>query len=119
MHFFDSYAIIELFDGNPNYRKYAEEPLVTSVMNLAEVHYYYLKYGNEKGFFRLLSGMPLELLEISPRIVYNAMRFRYEHRKKKLSMIDCVGYSLAQTNNFVFLTGDKEFKDHPNVEWVP
>ncbi len=118
MFFFDSYAIIELFAGNPAYAKYASEQIVTSAMNLGEVQYHYLKYGHEQQFFQVLSQKEVECLEILPKTVYSAMRLRYENRKKRLSIVDCVGYTLAEENGLTFLTGDKEFEKMPGVEFV-
>jgi uncharacterized protein len=37
---------------------------------------------------------------------------------KKLSTIDCVGYSVANRLNIPFLTGDREFADMDNVQFV-
>ena len=37
---------------------------------------------------------------------------------KKLSTIDCVGYSVANRLNIPFLTGDREFADMDNVRFV-
>jgi len=36
-YFWDTYAIIELENGNPKYEKYANEPVVLTLFNLAEV----------------------------------------------------------------------------------
>ena len=33
-------------------------------------------------------------------------------------MTDCVGYVVAKRVGVKFLTGDREFKDMPNVEFV-
>jgi PIN domain nuclease of toxin-antitoxin system len=37
---------------------------------------------------------------------------------KKLSTIDCVGYSVANRLKIPFLTGDREFADMSNVQFV-
>lgn len=37
---------------------------------------------------------------------------------KKLSTIDCVGYSVANRLKIPFLTGDREFADMGNVQFV-
>jgi len=39
-------------------------------------------------------------------------------RRKKLSTIDCVGYAVANRLNVPFLTGDREFADMDNVQFV-
>ena len=43
---------------------------------------------------------------------------QYENKKKDLSYIDALGYNMALKNKIPFLTGDKEFKDLPNVIFV-
>ena len=35
-YFFDSYAVVELMKGNPNYARYANEEVVLTFFNLAE-----------------------------------------------------------------------------------
>ena len=40
------------------------------------------------------------------------------HRKQDLSMTDCVGYVVAKRLGVKFLTGDKEFRNFQNVEFV-
>ena len=37
---------------------------------------------------------------------------------KTLSTIDCVGYSVANRLNIPFLTGDPEFADMDNVQFI-
>ena len=52
--------------------------------------------------------------EISNDILKEAMKFR----KRNLPSADCIGYIFAMKNNLIFLTGDKEFPDLKNVEFV-
>jgi uncharacterized protein len=47
-----------------------------------------------------------------------AMQRTYSQEKRKFSLIDCVGYSVAESLTIPFLTGDKEFEDLPNVVYV-
>jgi predicted nucleic acid-binding protein len=46
------------------------------------------------------------------------MKFRKKNKKRNLSYADCIGYIYALKNNLIFLTGDKEFEDLKNVEFV-
>jgi len=41
-----------------------------------------------------------------------------ENKKKNLSFFDCAGYIFARENNYKFVTGDKEFENLPNVEYI-
>lgn len=118
MFFFDSYAIIELLNGNPDYTKYSGEILITTSLNLAEVYYHYLKEGKGNEFLKKIDLERVECLTITPEDAYSAMRFRYEHRKQKYSFADALGYTISMSKGLRFLTGDKEFMHQPNVEFV-
>ena len=45
-------------------------------------------------------------------------KLRLKHKKRDLSMTDCIGYAIAKRLGIKFLTGDKEFKDFENVEFI-
>ena len=47
-----------------------------------------------------------------------AVRFRIDNNKQNLSFFDCVGYIFAVENSMKFVTGDREFKDKPQVEFL-
>ena len=47
-----------------------------------------------------------------------AMRRKYSQEGRKFSLIDCVGYSVAESLTIPFLTGDREFEDLPIVKYV-
>jgi predicted nucleic acid-binding protein len=46
------------------------------------------------------------------------MRRTYSREGRKFSLIDCVGYSVAESLSIPFLTGDREFEELPGVEYV-
>ena len=46
------------------------------------------------------------------------MGFRFNNLKKDISMTDCIGYFLAKSLGIKFLTGDKEFENMKDVEFV-
>lgn len=50
--------------------------------------------------------------------IRNAAKLRVQHKKRDLSMTDCIGFALAKRLGIKFLTGDKEFKEMENVEFV-
>jgi len=111
MLFFDTYAIIEIVRGNPAYRAYENEPMRTSLLNLGELHYNLLKELNPYLADEWFERLKPFIVEFDAEIMRNAMIFKFAHRKRKLSTPDCVGYGLA--------TGDRQFQDLPNVEFVP
>lgn len=117
-YFFDTYAIIELIKGNPNYESVEDHLIMTSVMNLAEVYYALLLAHGKEITDSILENLNIEFLEITSKISIESAFFRYKNKKNNFSYIDCVGYITALRNNLLFLTGDKEFKNFDNVEFV-
>lgn len=117
-YFFDSYAIIELIKGNEKYNFVEDCIITTSSMNLAEVYYALLIAENKETADKIIDSLNVELIEISSEIALKSALFRFENKKSKLSYIDCIGYILAKNNNLLFLTGDKEFENLLNVEFV-
>jgi len=118
MLFFDTYAIFEIINSNPEYQRFSGETIITSVLNIGELYYGLLKQGNRAKADAWVERLQADLIEIDPETMKRAMTFKYVNRKKKLSMVDCVGYVLAHKLGVRFLTGDKEFKDLAGVEFV-
>jgi len=117
-YFFDSYAIIELLKGNENYSKFRDFPATISQWNLAEIYYnsiINLVLGNPEEIYNIYKDA---VIEIDDDSLKEAMRFRKENKKKDVSYTDCIGYIYAMRNGLKFLTGDKEFENMPNVEFV-
>jgi uncharacterized protein len=117
-YFFDSYAIIEIINGNENYRFVANSNIITSTMNLAEVYYALLIGKNKETAELVLEKFDFEFLDVTSEIAIDSALFRYKHKKQKLSYIDCVGYILSKKNGLAFLTGDKEFEKIDGVKFV-
>jgi hypothetical protein len=117
-YFFDSYAIIELVSGNPVYAKFAEEPVTITIFNLAEIYYSALNNIDELKTEEIYEKYKWCVVEISDEVLKEAMKFRKNNKKRNLSYSDCIGYISALKNNLKFLTGDKEFKNLDNVEFV-
>ena len=118
IYFFDTYALFEIVHGNINYFNYKKAEIITTKLNLMELHYrLLLLYGKsyaEKAYKKFLPFV----FEISDEIIKLANEFKLKYKKRKLSYVDCIGYILAKSNNAKFLTGDKEFKGMDNVEFV-
>ena len=118
IYFFDSYAIMELIKKNPDYERFKRFNLVTSVLNVGEIYAIFLREDGKKkadGWFR---NWNFELLEITSDVIVKAVYFRYLNKGKNLSLTDVVGYILSLKHKLKFLTGDNQFKDMPNVEFV-
>ncbi|MDO8468041.1 MAG: PIN domain-containing protein [Nanoarchaeota archaeon] len=117
-YFFDTYAIIEILNQNPSYEKYKDKIATITIFNLSEIYYYCLNNLNSFGAEEIYNKYREAVVKVSDSIIKNAMMFRKNNKKKDLSYADCIGYIYASKNNIKFLTGDKEFKNMKNVEFV-
>ncbi|MBI4361855.1 MAG: PIN domain-containing protein [Euryarchaeota archaeon] len=118
-YFFDTYALMAVFEGTESYHSYAGPGvrIATTELNLMEFAYVALRKGRpraivERKFHDLLpycrplfSGLLLE-----------AALFRTRH--PRMSYIDCIGYRMARELNVPFLTGDDAFRGMEGVEFV-
>ena len=118
MIFFDSYAILEIIAGNEEYERFKGDSVITNTLNLSEVFYSLLKEGSEKQAKEIIEQIDFEVIELSEEIAVESAMFRRRNKEKKLSYADCIGYVTALKNGMKFLTGDKEFENFKNVEFV-
>lgn len=114
--FFDTYAFFEILEGNQAYKKYQDVEAVTTIFNLAELNYSLKK---EKG--KAFADATVEnyancLVDVTIEDVKEAMDLKVQ--KKSLSIPDVIGYTIAKKLKVKFLTGDSEFENLPNVEFV-
>ncbi|MEK6876761.1 MAG: hypothetical protein AABX63_05070 [Nanoarchaeota archaeon] len=118
-YFYDSYAVIEYINDNPKFARYFEENAGSlAITNVMEIYYSsLLEAGVEKANIIIEGLWPL-IIHPTKETVKKAMQFRAKQKKRKMSYADCIGYILALENKIIFLTGDKEFRDMPNVEFV-
>jgi len=117
-YFFDSYAIIEIIEGNQDYEKFSNIMFITNALHLSEVFYYLLRTTNEETANKIIGKLNFEFLEITPELAIEASKFKHRHKKEKLSFADCIGYITSIKNDLTFLTGDGDFKDKENVEFI-
>ena len=118
MYFFDTYAIIEILKNNQKYLPYQEYPVIITPLNLIEITYsVLLDYGEERSkiIYKLFCDC---VEEIDETIILQALEFRKQYNKRNLSYADCMGYTYALLNNLKFLTGNEQFKDLPQVEFI-
>ena len=120
MHYFaDSYAIIDYLKGNKKYEKYFKEnEIITTRLNLLEVYYSKLAEGNKENAEKYFNQFLSKTIEVEDEILKKAAEFRLNKKKQNISYIDAIGYEIAKEKKIKFLTGDKEFKGMPNVEFV-
>ena len=118
-YFFDSYAFFEIINGNHNYEKFTTDTaIITTKLSLMELHYGLLElYGKEEAD-KYYDKFTKFAIDFDDDIIKLANQFKRVMKTRKLTNIDCIGYTLAKLRNVKFLTGDKEFKDIENVEYV-
>jgi len=117
---FDTYALIALLEGNPAYLKHSRAIMVINDFIFAEYCYLtlrrYVDYPEEAD--TKARSVINTILSLSKDVIMDAMKFRYENRKKDMSATDCVSYIHARQLGIPFLTGDCAFEGLPGVEFV-
>jgi len=120
MYFFDTYALLEIFYGNERYRKYLDEDVITTKLNLMEIYYHMLREEGEDFANQYYDETVEYAIDFDDRDIKESMRFRLNMKKEKknLSYVDALGYVIAEKLGIKFLTGDNAFEGMDNVEYV-
>ncbi len=116
--FFDSYALVELYEGNINYARFENVKAITSYLNAYETYYILRKKYPERDLEEYFHVLKRICTKLKFEWIKKAVEFRLNNKKRKLSYADCIGYIIAQELGVKFLTGDNQFKDITNVEFV-
>ena len=120
MYYADTYALIEILRGNPNYKPY--KAIITSEFNLLELAYAITRDYNPDKAKEILGRVRKEIPIIHPtdEDYIDAARFKLQQKRKgkNISLIDALGYTIAKKTGIPFLTGDQAFEDIENVEYV-
>lgn len=114
--FFDTYALFEVMRGNPTYAPYVNLGAITTIFNIAELNYGLKKEMSVRAADELTAEYEPLIVEVTSEDVKKAMTFRLKH--KDMSIPDVIGYIVAQRYGVPFLTGDEDFKDMIDVEFV-
>lgn len=117
-YFFDTYAILEILKKNDKYLKYKDSKIVLTIFNLVELHYQILREFGEELANKILDEYSEFAMNVDIDIIKEANKFKLLHKKQKMSAPDVVGYKMAKKLGIKFLTGDKEFENLENVEFV-
>jgi predicted nucleic acid-binding protein len=118
-YFADTFAIIEYLKDNPKFTAYFEKhEIITTRLNLMELYYSALQEVGEEMAEKQFTSFLSRAVEIEDSHLKSAAKMRFHHKKNNLSYVDCIGYSIANNERVKFLTGDKEFKEMKNVEWI-
>src|SRR3989344_907661 len=117
--FFDTYALVEIGKGNPNYLKFRENVgMVLTKLNLLEYSYFLIREKREKEIEEVFLHLSPFCVDYGDEVLVDAAKMKFHFVKEKLSFVDCIGYFLAKKHGVKFLTGDEKFKGKDNVEFV-
>ncbi len=117
-YFFDTYALVEMIVGNPNYNRFKEFFIITTKLNLIELHYALLRIYNKEIANNYYDFFIKFVKDIDDDTIKNANEFKFINKKRNLSYVDCIGYFTAKKFGIKFLTGDKEFENLEDVEFI-
>lgn len=116
-YFYDTYALVEVFKGNPNYAGFViEKDGATSRFNLMELYRFLLRTSGKKKANEHYDALLPFAVEFDDEDIKGAVLLK--EKNKDLSYIDCLGYSLSLRLDLKFLTGDREFSGLKSVEFV-
>ena len=117
-YFFDTYAIFEVVGGNQAYNKYLNKTIILTKLNIFELFHNALRDLSEEKANDLMEEYYPLVVDYDKRTIVEACKLKLQYKKRNLSMTDCVGYIVAKNLGIKFLTGDKEFENLENVEFV-
>ena len=118
MHYFDTYALIQIAKGDKNYLPFTKTSIVTTLLNLYELHYILSKEKNEQLAEKFFDRLLPFCVDFSSEDIKTASKFRLEHQKKSLSYVDALGYVISLRLGMPFLTGDDAFTNFPGVLFI-
>jgi len=114
--FFDTYAFIEVIRGNPSYKKFENVPVITTIFNIAELSYILKKEMSKEKADEYAEQYNAFVVAVTIEDIKNATDFKIKNRE--FSLPDAVGYTVAKKYGAKFLTGDEDFKNMSDVEFV-
>ena len=116
--FFDTYALIEILRGNPAYASFQEATPIINQFVFAELCTKLVKEVGEQAAFVYADQYIPSVVLTENSAIKEAAVLRCKWHKMRVSFTDCLGYVQAKRMGIKFLTGDKEFKEMDNVEFV-
>lgn len=116
--FFDTYALIAFLEEKESYKKFEDTPIITSFYNIYELTYYIIRDYSREEAKKVLDKLNYNLLKPEEKDLIKASKFKFKNKDRMLSYVDCMGYILAKKHDLRFLTGDKEFEEKNNVEYI-
>jgi hypothetical protein len=114
----DTYALVEINNGNPRFTSILKQDFVITDLTMAEFYAdLYRKY-NEKTADYWHKKLSPFCRAVPREILVKAVKFRIDNAKSNLSFFDSAGYIYSLENSFKFVTGDKEFEKKEGVLFI-
>ncbi len=113
----DTYALVEISNGNPKFEEYMTKDFVINDLTLAEFYAVLLRVHGETNAGYWFKRLEQYSFQASKEILKEAVQFRHANKKQSISFFDAVGYLFSVKNNMLFVTGDKEFEGMASVEF--
>ena len=116
-YLFDTYAIIEILGGNHSYSSFVDSDCVINNFIFAELCYnlFLIKEPKADEYIDKYSKC---INSVNPEWIKEAMELRVNMKKRNVSITDYVSYIMAKKIGTKFLTGDPEFENMEDVEFV-
>ena len=118
MYCLDTYALWEIQHANPKYSLFSNEPFVIAEWTFVEFYRSILKQYDKLTADYWLRKLQPFIRKVQIDTLLHAVVFQEENKKTDMSIYDCVGYTFAQENALLFVTGDKEFKEREGVLFI-
>ncbi len=118
MRCLDTYALMEVSSGNPKFSLLMKEEFVITDPTMAEFYIIIRKKHNDQTAQYWHKRLAPFCMPVTRQTLINALVFREENKKGEVSIFDSVGYIFAIENGYVFVTGDKEFKNREGVRFI-
>ena len=118
MRCLDTYALVEIADGNAKFTHLLSEGTIVNEITLTEFYgLLYREYDVQTAEYWHKKLSPF-CKPVSKEILLKSIIFKVDNSKKNISFFDAVGYIYSRENNVLFVTGDKEFKNFKGVEFI-
>lgn len=115
-YFSDTYALFKIIEGNPKYKGYSNCRIIITIFNLAEFNYNLKKEMSKERADKYTRDYYYCIVKVGIDDIIKAMDLKTKH--KNLSIPDAIGYVIAKKYHVKILTGDEDFRDLENVEFV-
>lgn len=122
-YFLDTWALIEILRDNPAYRRISSaDRFATTRLNLMEMAFW-LRVRDMDAASPYRDFLP-HVYTPSDDTMLQAVEFRKAHPEPakpgryRFSYVDAIGYTLARELGIPFVTGDRDFRELPGVEYL-